>query len=201
MIIASLPVTERTHLIVDSLFVRQGLSTTLPISRLTEFHEPRHLRRTPFVVSVKRNFLSCSFSCSRPYATRSFTTCQFISGSPPKKSTSRFFLLPELAIRKSSAFFPTSKDISALSSVVFPFLRKAVSTGQITVMGNMQAQCFDYCLSIFSKFFYYIFIYISGTAYPALSASHIRKQKYGYQPPDTDPSVCLRSPALTVPPP
>ena len=34
--------------------------------------------------------------------------------SPPKKSTSRLRLLPELAIRKSSAFFPTSKDIRAL---------------------------------------------------------------------------------------
>ena len=40
--------------------------------------------------------------------TRSFTTCQFINGSPPKKSTSRFLLDPEFAIRKSSAFLPTS---------------------------------------------------------------------------------------------
>ena len=44
-----------------------------------------------------------------------FTTCQFIRGSPPKKSTSRFTLLPELATRKSRAFFPTSKLISARS--------------------------------------------------------------------------------------
>ena len=52
--------------------------------------------------------------------------------------------------------------------MIFTFLGKTVSTGQITVMGNMQAQCFDYCLSIFSKFFYYIFIYISGKQHTLL---------------------------------
>ena len=52
--------------------------------------------------------------------------------------------------------------------MVLPFFCKAVTTGQITVMGNMQAQCFDYCLSIFSKFFYYIFIYISGKQHTLL---------------------------------
>ena len=39
----------------------------------------------------------------------------FISGSPPKKSTSRFLRLPELATRKSRACLPTSKLMTARS--------------------------------------------------------------------------------------
>ena len=48
-----------------------------------------------------------------PYSTSCLTTSKFIVGSPPKKSTSRFLLEPELATRKSRAFFPTSKLIRA----------------------------------------------------------------------------------------
>ena len=40
---------------------------------------------------------------------------QFISGSPPKKSTSKLRLVPEFSIKKSRALFPTSKLIRALS--------------------------------------------------------------------------------------
>ena len=68
----------------------------------------------PTVVSVKRNFLLCSSSRLLPYSTSCFTTSKFIVGSPPKKSTSRFLLEPELATRKSNAFLPTSKLIRAL---------------------------------------------------------------------------------------
>ena len=49
------------------------------------------------------------------YKTNCFTTSQFIKGSPPKKSTSRFVLPGEFSIRKSSARLPTSKLIKALS--------------------------------------------------------------------------------------
>ena len=52
--------------------------------------------------------LNCSFSTLRAYCTSRLTTSQFISGSPPKKSTSRLVRLPECSIRKSSARLPTS---------------------------------------------------------------------------------------------
>ncbi len=41
------------------------------------------------------------------------------------------------------------------------FFRKAVLTGQITVVGNMQAQCFDYSWPFF-KMLYRIFINVLG---------------------------------------
>ena len=66
---------------------------------------------TPFVVSVKLKCLLCVFSSSLPYATSSLHTSQFKSGSPPKKSTSRFLRLPEFSTRKSSACLPTSRDM------------------------------------------------------------------------------------------
>ena len=64
--------------------------------------------RTPFVVRVKRKFFPRSPSTERAYATSCFTTSKLRSGSPPKKSTSRFLRLPEFSIRKSSARRPTS---------------------------------------------------------------------------------------------
>ena len=57
----------------------------------------------------------------RAYSTSRFTTSQFIRGSPPKKSTSRFFRLPEFATRKSSACFPTSKGMTARSPWYLPW--------------------------------------------------------------------------------
>ena len=47
-------------------------------------------------------------------ATSCFTTSKFIRGSPPKKSTSRFLLVPEFSMRKSRARLPTSKLIRDL---------------------------------------------------------------------------------------
>ena len=42
------------------------------------------MSKTPLVVRVKRKCLLWIFSWERPYSTSCFTTCQFISGSPPK---------------------------------------------------------------------------------------------------------------------
>ena len=63
---------------------------------------------TQLVVMVNLNFLFFSFSMERPYATRRLTTSKFISGSPPKKSTSRFTRLPLCSTSQSSAALPTS---------------------------------------------------------------------------------------------
>ena len=46
------------------------------------------------------------------YKTSCFTTSQFISGSPPKKSTSRFVRLPEFSTRKSR-----SESVSRMCAV------------------------------------------------------------------------------------
>ena len=70
--------------------------------------------------------------------------------------------------QKIKCFLSYFKRHQRSSSMIFAFLGKAVSTGQITVVGNVQAQRFDYCLSIFSKFFYYIFVYISGKQHTLL---------------------------------
>ena len=87
------------------------LNTMLDISlfansRISSFN------RIPLVVSVKRNFLLFASSILLPYSTSCFTTSQFIVGSPPKKSTSRFFLEPELATKKSSAFYRLQSSLT-----------------------------------------------------------------------------------------
>ena len=68
-------------------------------------------RSMQFVVIVNENFLPTLSSIDLAYSTICFTTSKFINGSPPKKSTSRFFLFPLCAIKKSIALFPTSKVI------------------------------------------------------------------------------------------
>ena len=70
-------------------------------------------KRTPFVVNVKRNFLWFASSKERPYSTSCFTTFQFNSGSPPKKSTSRCSLLPEFAKALTLADHVVLADIYA----------------------------------------------------------------------------------------
>ena len=95
------------------------LSTTFAISLLAN-SMISSFRSTPLVVSVNLNFLSYFSSRLLPYSTVFLTTSQFISGSPPKKSTSRFLLKPEFATRKSSDLFATSSDISALSPLYSP---------------------------------------------------------------------------------
>ena len=52
----------------------------------------------PLVVSVKQKFLPRSFSTLRAYSTNCFTTSQFISGSPPKKSISRLVRPPSVML-------------------------------------------------------------------------------------------------------
>ena len=71
-------------------------------------------RSIPFVVIVKRNFLPYSSSLLLAYSTISFTTSQFMRGSPPKKSSSRFSLPTDFSKRKSMACFPTLSGISFL---------------------------------------------------------------------------------------
>ena len=57
----------------------------------------------------------------------SFTTSKFISGSPPKKSTSKFLRDEECFIRKSMAFLATSKLMSSLPVPKSPFDAKQYS--------------------------------------------------------------------------
>ena len=84
------------------------------------------VRFTPLVVSVKRKFLFFSFSILRAYATSCLHTSKFTSGSPPKKSTSRFFrreinleILPQARVfhQKVERPFPGLKVHQALLPV------------------------------------------------------------------------------------
>ena len=63
---------------------------------------------TQLVVVVNLKCLFFSFSMLRPYSTRRLMTGKFISGSPPKKSTSRFTRLPLFSTSQSRAALPTS---------------------------------------------------------------------------------------------
>ena len=60
------------------------------------------------------------------------------------------------------SFLSYFKGHQCSSSVILSFFGKTVSTGQITIMGNVQAQCLYYCLSILCKFINNVFVYISG---------------------------------------
>ena len=64
--------------------------------------------QTQLVVVVNLKCLLCVFSRLRPYSTKRFTTGKFISGSPPKKSTSRLTRFPLFSTSQSSAALPTS---------------------------------------------------------------------------------------------
>ena len=69
----------------------------------------------PFVVIVSLNFLPVSFSRWRAYSVTALTVFMFISGSPPKKSTSQCLRRPQLSMRKSMARLPTSGVMTARS--------------------------------------------------------------------------------------
>ncbi len=89
------------------------LRTTFPIYSFMNFL-CSSLSNTALVVIVNLKFLPVLFCLSSAYITISFTTSKFIRGSPPKKSTSRFRLAPDLSMRKSIALFPTDAGISVL---------------------------------------------------------------------------------------
>ena len=98
-------------------------------------------KSTPFVVSVKRNFLLCSFSWERPYSTSCFTTFQFISGSPPKKSTSKVDAVSGVCDQEIQCLLSDLKAHEGAASMVLAFLCEAVLAGKVAVMGNMKAEC------------------------------------------------------------
>ena len=60
------------------------------------------------------------------------------------------------------SFLTHFKRHQCSSSMIFSLFGKTVSTGQITIMGNVQAQSLYYCLSILCKFINNVFVYISG---------------------------------------
>ena len=71
---------------------------------ITEFHH-FIIQKYSVCGQCKTEFLIMKLSPALvPYFTRSFTTCQFIRGSPPKKSTSRFLLASGIGDQEIQSF-------------------------------------------------------------------------------------------------
>ena len=94
-------------------FLPSKLKTTLLISLFANSMTSSSINN-PFVVNVNLKFLSFLSSMLRAYSTVFLHTSQFNSGSPPKKSTSKFLLPVLFSTKKSMAFFAVSNDINPL---------------------------------------------------------------------------------------
>ena len=64
--------------------------------------------------------------------------------------------------QKIQCLFPYLKAHKSPSSVIFPFLRKAVFACQIAVVGNMETKCFYHRLTLF-KIYDVVFIDVLGS--------------------------------------
>ncbi len=144
-IIASRSFAERTHMVMTS-FLPSILKTTLSISLL----QNSMIRRLKHTVGCqcKTEILVVQLFLFSSICNQVFDNLPVHQRLSSEEIHFQISSVPEFAIRKSSAFFPTQKT-SALFFHDIRLLRKAISTGQIAVMCNMQAQCLYYGLSIF----------------------------------------------------
>ena len=158
-VIASGTFTERTHMIVDFF---SSVDTHNHIAHLfvTKLHHFIVNQNTIGGQGKTEVFIMYLFLLSS-VSYQVFDNLPVHQRFPSEKVYFQISPASGVGNQKIQCFLSYFVGHQCTSSMIFSFFRKAVLTGQITVVGNMQAQCFDYSWPFF-KMLYRIFINVLG---------------------------------------
>ena len=159
-IIASCPLAERTHKIMYFLTAIHT-ENHIPHLTITELHDfiiEKHSIRC----ECETEFLIMKLFLLSSVCNQVFDYLPVHQRFPSKEIHLQILSGTGICNQKIQCFLSNFEGHQCTSSVILSFFSKTISTGQITVMCNVQAQCFNYGLSILCKFLYYIFVCISG---------------------------------------